>query len=329
MSATVSSPLNSPGSSPGNSPLSASVSSKDVIRSPQPAAKGPIATAMALGGSGAVAAGPATLLIPAESVGAPLAVPAAEYDQVPSRLGVWMQRTCGWFLILPFCGLLAFLFRFVGRYRIENQRELRALYRELAKDKRPLLICLNHLTFIDSALAIWAFGSNFWYQFHYAKFSWNLPAGDFFKKKLSHRTVAYLAKCLFIHRDGTKRHKSAVLDLCMRLLRQGEVVTIFPEGKRSRTGRFELERLTYGVGKVCMELRDCRVLCAYIRGDRQETFSNYPAKGSRFRIATQLITPATALEGRDGCADLTLQIARTIKGLEDQYFAARAQAGNR
>lgn len=264
-------------------------------------------------GAGATVAGPVGVALP--DTGA--------YDHVPTRFQIGAQRFWGWLTILPFCGILALVFRFVGRYRIENMRELRAQYRELTRDGRPLLICLNHLTYIDSALLIWALASNVWYQAHYSKFSWNLPAGDHFKRKLHHRLVAYLAKCLYIHRDGTKRHKNGVLAECMRLLGRGEVVTIFPEGKRSRTGRFELDRLTYGVGKVCAEVTGCRVLCAYVRGDRQESFSSYPARGSRFRVATSVLEPRTELTGREACAELTMQIAREIKRLENQHFADR------
>ena len=247
----------------------------------------------------------------------------ATYDRVPTAFSVGLQRFMGWLFLQPFCGLLVLMLRTVGGYRIENLRELRKYYRELANDPRPLLVCPNHLTFIDSALTIWAFGSMPWYQFRFSRFSWNLPAGDFFKKKLSYRIVAYLTKCLFIHRDGTARHKSAVLDLCMQLLRKGDVVTIFPEGKRSRTGRFETDRLTFGVGKTCLNVPGCRVLCIYIRSDQQEGYSSYPPRGSNFRVMYKLIEPKTLLKGREAYYDLTLQIAREIKMMEIDWFRRR------
>ena len=36
-----------------------------------------------------------------------------------------------------------------------------------------------------------SFGSSAWYFRNYRAFSWNLPAGDFFKKKFFFRVVAY------------------------------------------------------------------------------------------------------------------------------------------
>jgi 1-acyl-sn-glycerol-3-phosphate acyltransferase len=250
---------------------------------------------------------------------------AGVYDRVPTPFGTWLQQFCGWIFLLPFCGILVVLIRFVGRYEIRNLSEFRKFYREACRSDQPLMICSNHLTFIDSALIIWALGSNGWYFFNWKKFSWNLPAGDFFKKKFYFRVVAYLTKCIFIHRDGTKRHQGAVLDLCRDLLLGGQVVTIFPEGKRSRSGRFGTEKLTYGVGKVILAVPECRVLCMYIRGEDQEIYSNYPKQGSRFHLEYKTIQPVTSLSGREGVADVTHQIAKVIQAMETEYFEKRAR----
>ena len=109
--------------------------------------------------------------------------------------------------------------RWMGRYRIEGVAELRREYRELARSNEPLIVVANHLTFIDSAILIWAFGSNAWYALNFSKFSWNLPAGDFFKKKIRYRLFAAMAKGIFVHRDGSKAHKDAVVTHCATLLR--------------------------------------------------------------------------------------------------------------
>jgi 1-acyl-sn-glycerol-3-phosphate acyltransferase len=236
------------------------------------------------------------------------------YDRWPSRRDLMIQRIWGWIVVLPFCYFMVVLLRFVGNYRIKNIQSIRKMYRDLARDPSPLLICSNHLTFIDSILIIWALAPN------YRKFTWNLPAGDFFKKKWLYRLVAYLGKCIFIHRDGSKRHLNAILNLCQDLLSQKEVVTIFPEGKRSRTGRFDLQHLTHGVGRIVSHVPGCRVLCLYIRGDRQETFSNYPPRGSTFHVDYQLTRPQTSQKGREAYHDVTFQIAQVIKSMEDRYF---------
>ena len=85
-------------------------------------------------------------------------------------------------LLLPVGGLLVAMMKYVRGYRIENMAEIRRQFKEIWIEKErgqyPLVICSNHLTFIDSALIIWALASNFWYLFNYrhlvpSKFSRN------------------------------------------------------------------------------------------------------------------------------------------------------------
>ena len=160
------------------------------------------------------------------------------YDPSAEEISaVKIQSYVCWLLLLPFGGFLVLLMLLKG-YRIKNIRETRAEFKKIiAENKgRPLLICSNHLTFIDSALIIWGLASNWWFVRNYRVFPWNLPAGDFFKKKLKYHLTLYLTKCIFIHRDGTGEHKNAILGLCRFLLKRGHTVLVFPEGQRSRKG---------------------------------------------------------------------------------------------
>lgn len=240
-----------------------------------------------------------------------------------SKQRLHLQRTISFLVIIPFCYSITFIFKFIMGYKIENVKSIRHQFKEIIKDNKPLVICANHLTFIDSCLIIWALAPNYWYQFNYKYFSWNLPAGDFFGKKWYFRAIAFLAKCIFIHRDASPIHHNEILTICKELLLKGEIITIFPEGKRSRTGRFEEKQMTYGVGKIIQNISNCRVLCVYIRGDKQETYSNYPLKNSRFSISMNLVTPKTELSGREGCSEIVHQIAKVIKTQENDYFFAR------
>jgi 1-acyl-sn-glycerol-3-phosphate acyltransferase len=234
------------------------------------------------------------------------------------------QRLLCRLLHVPLYFVCVALMRHASGYRIARLAEVRRRFRDVAATPGPLLICANHLTFIDSALMIWAFGSNGWYLGNFSRFSWNLPAGDFFKKKMLYRFVALISKCVFIHRDGSKQHKDGVLQLCRHLLASGEVVTIFPEGKRSRTGRFDPANLTYGAGKLVSELGGCRVLCVYLRGDKQETYSNYPPKGATFHVDMELLDLVSRKPGREGYQDIVGRIGASIHGMEERYFAGAA-----
>ena len=228
-------------------------------------------------------------------------------------------------LLIPVGGILVILMKYFRGYRIENLSETRRLFKKIWEQKRsdgrPLVICANHLTFIDSALIIWALGSNFWYLFNYRAFTWNVPAGDFFKKKLHYHAVLYLTKCIFIDRKGSPAHKNAVLNLCRYLLAKGNVVLIFPEGERSRSGVFDVDRLRFGVGKIVTSLDCARVLCIHLRGDKQKGFSNYPPKNSRFKLSMSLIEPTFDPSSRkQSSIAVVKQIGSEIKRMEIAYL---------
>ena len=232
-------------------------------------------------------------------------------------------------LLLPVGGLLVLVMKYVRGYRIENMAEIRREFQKIWQEKErggwPLIICSNHLTFIDSAIIIWALASNFWYLVNYRAFTWNVPAGDFFKKKLHYHAVLYLTKCIFIDRQGSPAHKNAVLNLCRYLLAKGNVVLIFPEGQRSRDGRFHSDRLRFGTGKILTSLDDARVLCIYLRSPLQRNFSNYPPKGSRFHLRMELIQPGTDGPSKKRASIAAVkEIGFIIERMESEFFADSA-----
>ena len=108
------------------------------------------------------------------------------------------------------------------------------------------------------------------------------------------------------------------------LMQLGEVVLMFPEGGRSRSGRVDTESVAYGVGRLIKELGNCRVLCVYLRGDRQRSWSNMPAAGDTFSIATRVIEPRTELRGMRGSRDLADQVLRQLVEMEEEHLASPA-----
>jgi len=216
-----------------------------------------------------------------------------------------------------------------GRFEIENLSEIRRTFRVLVARPGPLLICANHLTYVDSAIILWALAPIWWYSLHYRKLSWNLPAGDHFRKGIFNRLVAFFFKCIFVHRDGSAEHKASVLAAARDLLMSGEPVTIFPEGRRSRSGRVDSKQIKYGVGKLLASLPNATVLCLYVRGHRQEAYSKYPVRGSRFRIGCAVLRPSEERSAGDkGHQGLSLRVVSELSRLEDDYFlcASRSSA---
>ena len=202
-------------------------------------------------------------------------------------------------------------------WRVENARELRERYRRLrAESRAPLLVCANHLTLVDSFLVAWALGSPLYYLRHYAALPWNLPEERNFAASWWSRALVYVMKCLPIRRGADRKEGALVLARLAHLLARGEVGLVFPEGGRSRSGRVEVDAAAYGVGRLVKAVPGCRVLCVYLRGARQESWSDLPRRGERFRAALGTLEPKSDSAGLRGSLEIARQIVGRLAELE-------------
>jgi 1-acyl-sn-glycerol-3-phosphate acyltransferase len=183
-----------------------------------------------------------------------------------------------------------------------------------------MMICANHLTMIDSLVIAWALGSPWWYMLHPSTLAWNVPEKSIFGSTLSRRIALYLLKCIPIKRGGSRAGVTEVLSRMAHTLSVGEQVLVFAEGRRSRSGRVEVESAAAGVGRVYRSLPGCQVLCVYLRGKRQESYSETPARGDHFRGLLRLIEPKTDHRGLRGSLDIAQQIAGRLSEMEQEYF---------
>lgn len=241
-----------------------------------------------------------------------------------SRFSIWVQRTAGW-LVFALTGLVVLLLlRWLRSYRIVDHRKHRAFFsslrKDLQKENAPLLICANHLTMIDSVILQWAFGDLYRYLFRFGDLAWNVPAREVFASRWYFGLIIYLTKCIPIDRAGGKEHHEEILRRIEYILGMGDPFIVFPEGGRSRLGRFDIERLTYGIGRIIKDLPRTRVLCVYLRSDRQRSYSALPPKGSVFDLEYSVIRPTTAEQGMRAERDLARQVGEEIVRLERQYF---------
>lgn len=231
----------------------------------------------------------------------------------------------GYVNLFWFGPLFLFLLYGIGRYRCVNLREIRADMEALvqAAGDRPLLLCSNHLTMIDSMI-ITAFAFPVpTYFFRYRRFPWNVPEFRNFGKNLPLKAMCYLGKCIFVERSGTIASKKLTWQKVRTMLRRGDLVNIFPEGGRSRSGRVDVDRAVYGIGHLLQSVQDCAVVCVYVRGEAQKHHSFFPKRGDSFHMRAKLIEPKTEDAGRRGAKDLTMQVMHALKGMEDEYFASR------
>jgi 1-acyl-sn-glycerol-3-phosphate acyltransferase len=216
--------------------------------------------------------------------------------------------------------------RVARAHRIEGMEEARRVYREALRSGRPTLICANHLTMVDSAFLHHALASLGDYLKDFRRFSWNVPATEHFTTNALLRALIYLGKCIAIDRSGTPEHRRSVLARVKYLAARGEVIMLFPEGGRSRTGRVDVENVMYGVGEILRDLENPQVVCAYLRGDKQETYGGLPAFGDTLHIRVELLDPKTTATGLRASRDLSRQVIEKLRVMEEDFFDARRHA---
>lgn len=244
------------------------------------------------------------------------------------RLALALQRTLA-LAVSPLTTLTVHLVvRAWLRLRVENQDEVRRAWREIWGTRHgPLLLCANHLTMIDSALIAWALAKPSWYVWHFAALPWNVPERTHFASTRPRRVLAYLFKCLPIVRGGSRNEVADTLARFTHVVSRGDAGLIFPEGGRSRSGRVEVENAAYGVGRIVRSLPGCRVLCVYLRGEQQHSYSNVPMRDDRLHISLSCIEPKSDHSGLRGSLDVARQIAGRLAEMEREYFAERAATG--
>jgi len=112
---------------------------------------------------------------------------------------------------------------------------------------------------------------------------------------------------------------------CAYLLKKKENLMIFPEGTRSRRGRVNTEDYPYGVGRFICNIPGCRVMCIYLRGNGQETYSNFPKFGEAFTMAVEECQPKSQLKGLRAQKDCSEQVIRNLARMEKVYFDSRGK----
>jgi len=235
-------------------------------------------------------------------------------------LGIKLQQLIDFFTFIPVGIASVFFMRFIRKNTFINIESMRERYRDITKDKKPTLICSNHLTMFDSIYIHFALNNVIGYIKHFRLFSWNVPAVESFKNSFFISLLTFLGKCIPIDRTGSSEHHKLILNKLKYLLLNGETVTMFPEGGRSRTGKLDVENVRYGAGNILQELDSYQVACIYMRGLTQKTYTTLPEKGDQIYFSIETIEPRTEQKGIRGSRDISLQIINKLKEMEDEFF---------
>lgn len=216
-----------------------------------------------------------------------------------------------------------FTMRVIRNNRLLGIEDARRAYRDALATGRPTIICANHLTMVDSGFLHWALASIPDYLRHYERFSWNVAALEHFDSNPFLKALVFLAKTVPIDRGGDEEHRKAVVSKLQWLVSRGETLTIFPEGTRSRSGRIDPAAVTYGIGQILKDLERPQVLCAYLRGRKQEKATSVPAWGDTLELKVEKIEPTTTETGLRAVRDLSRQVINKLKSMEDEWLAQR------
>jgi len=250
---------------------------------------------------------------------------AAQELRLRDRAALLLQREVGRLLAPLWVPVVVAGMRFGMGWRIEGGREARDRFRKLRRGSPGgLLVCANHLTMVDSFVIAWALAPAWWYVLHYGSVAWNTPERENFARTWPMRALVYVMKCIPVRRGGDRREVGRVLARFTWMVSRGEVGLMFPEGGRSRTGRVDATATTYGVGRIVRALPGARVLCVYLRGDGQTTWSDLPARGERFRVHVDELEPKSERSGLRGSLEVSRQVLGKLAEMEQEHFHAVA-----
>lgn len=243
-----------------------------------------------------------------------------------SKIFLNLQNFIGRITVL----VVAPLYFFVSRiffYRVRDLKETRRRCAvEFKKHKGGWIICSNHLTMIDSFILSYAIFSLGRHIINYKNLPWNLPERNNYKDNIFLTILCYLSKCIPVNRGGSREKMKESMEKCIYLLRNGGTIMIFPEGRRSRTGCVDKEGFSYGVGRFIKNVENCKVMCMYLRGDKQDNYSAIPAWGDKFSVQMEVFTPKL-VEGSELRAqrEYATQIVDKLAQMEENYFALRRE----
>ena len=248
----------------------------------------------------------------------PSDIAALQRQKFWSAAFCWL--TYAWVIVTAKLGL---------RYSFTDIDALREdIWRKLDAHDGPVIWAANHLTLIDSFLVFWAIFP--WHRALQVRLvPWSTPEyknyyhlGGPIRKRVI-RLLMYLCRCIPFRREGedeaSVRWREIAYQKCLRVLKDGGAVFVYPEAGRSRAGWFERHRPKDFLGRMALEAPNAKFLCVYLRGDRQLCTATMPEDGEIFRVEADLLPGV--LPGETTARQVSQRLFNSLACLQERWFS--------
>ena len=240
---------------------------------------------------------------------------------ISSRWSPRLQRNISHLFFIVWWPLLSIYFYLFQNAKLKRRREIREQFHQIFQSSKvPIVVCSNHLTLVDSIVVQYYLGSYVDYFKYFDKFIWSFPDSKNFYGNLFLKVLTYLGKCIHVSRGAGGLNRQNIKDHLNYFSSSNHVISIFPEGTRSRSGYFDFTSITYGTGELLHHLQEYKVVCFYLRGKSQVTYSNFPKRGEVFNAKLEEIKVNSDLKGRKKHRDLSQKISNHLKKMETSFF---------
>ncbi len=239
-------------------------------------------------------------------------------------------------LAYPTYAFIVLLARLKFRYRFQDLRRSREeVWSKLETHDGPVLWAANHLTMIDSFLLFWAVvpwrrvaGSR-WLPWSTPEFRNYHRTGGWLKGPAL-RTLMYLCRAIPFLREGddavATRWRDAAFQKCVRILREGGSVFVYPEAGRSRSGWLDPNRPKDFLGRLALAAPGAKFLCLYFRGEHQAFATVAPRRREVFRLYADVVEAVEP--GETTPRSVSERLFQVLGRLQERWFAGSALPKN-
>ncbi|MBX9768022.1 MAG: 1-acyl-sn-glycerol-3-phosphate acyltransferase [Bdellovibrionales bacterium] len=229
---------------------------------------------------------------------------------------VWKRGLRGQIPFLILVGPIYFTLRYLMGHKFLHLKECRQQYTELINSGRGFLVCSPHWTYADPFLLVVVL-SPFWKLFsEYRRVPWNLAQ----MKYVTHPfyfLIYYFLKCLPVSRGADPEARAATYEFGQFLLKNGQVLIIFPEGRRSEGTEIDTGRPAFGIDRIAGPTPEVDLMCIYLRGNHQVKKSSFPAFGSTYDLRWDVSTAAQLQQSNPETKSVAIGALKKLSAIEN------------